>query len=87
MKFNVEFWKPRLVVLIIVTSLLSVCATVSSTSVIGVCPPVVEYDAEFQARTAEEMQALPKDSEVVKVLSDYAIMREQARGCQPQPTF
>jgi hypothetical protein len=54
---------------------------VSSEQATGVCPPVVEYDAEFQARAAEEVQALPEGSAIVEILSDYAVMREQARGC------
>jgi len=54
---------------------------VSSELVTGVCSPVVEYDGEFQARAAEEVRALPEGSAVVEMLSDYAIMREQARGC------
>jgi hypothetical protein len=61
--------------------LLSACATVSSESVTGTCPPVVEYDAGFQARAAEEMQVLPEKSAVVEMLNDYAVMRDQARSC------
>jgi hypothetical protein len=82
MKFNAKCLKPRLAALAIVTSLLSACATVSSEQVTGVCPPVVEYDAGFQARAAEEVQALPEGSAIVEMLSDYAVMREQARGCR-----
>ena len=81
MKYNAECLKPRLVALMIVTSLLSACATVNSKPVIGACPPVVEYDAGFQARAAEEVQALPEGSAVVEMLSDYAVMREQAQIC------
>jgi len=65
----------------IVTSLLSACATVSSERVVGVCPPVVEYDAEFQTRAVEEVRALPEGSAIVEILSDYTVMREQARAC------
>jgi hypothetical protein len=73
--------RPRLAALITVTSLLGACATVSSEPVTGVCPPVVEYSVGFQARAAEEVQALPEGAAVVEMLSDYAVMREQARGC------
>ncbi len=66
----------------IVTSLLSACATVSSEPVVGVCPPVLEYGDVFQERAAEEVQALPKDTAIVEMLSDYAVMREQAWGCE-----
>jgi len=43
---------------------------------------VVEYDDGFLAQAAEEMQALPEGSAVVEMLSDYAVMREQARVCR-----
>jgi hypothetical protein len=42
---------------------------------------VAEYDAGFQTRAAEEVKALPEGSAIVEMLSDYAVMREQARGC------
>jgi hypothetical protein len=42
----------------------------------------VEYSAEFQARAAEELALLPGGSAVVEMLSDYAVMREQARACR-----
>ena len=54
---------------------------VSSEPVVGVCPPVVEYGTGFQARAAEEVLLLPDGSIVVKMLSDYAVMREQAQVC------
>ncbi len=81
MKFNAECSRLRLAVLVIVTSLLGACATVSSERVVGVCPPVVEYDAELQARAAEQVQALPEGSMIVEMLNDYAVIREQARVC------
>ncbi|MCE8547562.1 hypothetical protein KBY25_17190 [Ruegeria pomeroyi] len=45
------------------------------------CPPVVEYTREEQVRAAEELALLPEGSAVVEMISDYAVMREQARGC------
>ena len=54
MKSSAKCSKPRLAALLIVTSLLSACATVSSKPVIGVCPPVVGYDDGYQARAAGE---------------------------------
>jgi len=82
MKSSAECSRPRLAVLGIVTSLLSACATVGSERITGVCPPVVVYGAEFQARAAEEMQALPEGAAVVDILGDYAVMREQVRACR-----
>jgi hypothetical protein len=42
---------------------------------------VVEYGREFQARAAEDLALLPQGSAVAEMLSDYAVMREQARVC------
>lgn len=74
----------RLAVLGIVTSSLTACATVGSEGGGGpaVCPPVVDYDREFQARTAGELALLPEGSSVAIMLSDYAMMREQGRVCR-----
>jgi hypothetical protein len=41
----------------------------------------VEYSRAFQAQAAGELDLLPEGSAVVEMLSDYAVMREQARGC------
>jgi hypothetical protein len=42
---------------------------------------VVEYGREFQARAAEELALLPQGSALAEMLSDYAVMRNQARAC------
>lgn len=42
---------------------------------------VVEYSREFQARAAEELAMLPEESALEMMLTDYAVMREQARAC------
>ncbi len=81
MKSSTGCSRPRLVGLVIVTSLLSACAIAGSEAVTGICPPVVEYDAEFQVRAAEKVQVLPDGSAIAEMLSDYAVMRGQARGC------
>jgi hypothetical protein len=46
-----------------------------------VCPPVVGYAAELQARASAEVDALPAGSAVAGLLSDYAVMRDQVRAC------
>ncbi len=71
-------WKRRLAALAIVTSLLSGCATVrSENGKLATCPPVVDYSREFQAGAADELLLL------AEMMSDYAVMREQARTCAP----
>jgi len=69
-------------VLVIVMSWLTGCATVGSEmGGIGTCAPVVEYSREFQARAAEELALQLEGSAIAEMLSDYAVMRDQARSC------
>ena len=82
MMSNAGCWKRRRAVLAIATIWLSGCATVGSdVDRLGACPPVVEYSREFQAQAAEELTLLPEGSAIAEMLSDYAVMREQARLC------
>ncbi len=46
------------------------------------CPPVVDYTAADQARAAHEIEALPEGAVIVRMLSDYAVLRDQARACR-----
>lgn len=83
MTYNDGCSRRRRVVLVLVTIWLSGSATVGSD--IGgfeACPPVVEYSREFEARAAEELDLLPKGSVIAEMLSEYAVMREQARACR-----
>jgi len=45
------------------------------------CPPVVDYSTAEQARAAVEVNALPEGAIIVRLLSDYAVLRDQARAC------
>lgn len=71
----------RLAGLVIAMISLTGCATADSDSRAVVCPPVVEYSREFQARAAEELELLPNGLAITEMLSDYAVMREQANAC------
>ena len=83
MKFSKRCWRRRLAVLVVSTIWLSGCATgVSDVGHIGQCPPVVEYSSELQERAAEELALLPEGSAIAEILSDYAVMREQALSCR-----
>ena len=59
---------------------LSGCGTVGS-DVGPPCPPVVEYSSDEQARAADEVEALPERAVIVRMLGDYAVLRDQARAC------
>lgn len=83
MRSNARCSTRRLVVLAIATSLLTACATgVSEPRIATVCPPVVEYTREFQARAADEIDLLPESSAIAEMLADYSVMRDQARSCR-----
>ena len=82
MTSNAGCWRRQLAALAIATSLLSGCATVGSNpSIAIVCPPVVQYSREAQARAAEELNSLPDGSVIAEMLSDYAVLRDQTRSC------
>jgi hypothetical protein len=46
------------------------------------CPPVVDYTSAEQARAAAEVGALPEGAMIVRMLGDYAVLRDQARACR-----
>ena len=80
---NAGCWKRRLAALAIAMISLTGCATVASKPrVTTVCPPVLEYSREFQARTTEELVLLPERSSIAEMLGDYSVMRDQARACK-----
>ncbi|MBW6495352.1 MAG: hypothetical protein K0B16_12520 [Burkholderiaceae bacterium] len=61
---------------------LGACAMGGSEGGAGLCPPVVAYSRAEQARAAAEAEALPEAAVVVRMLADFAVMREQARACR-----
>ena len=63
-------------------SWLTGCATgISEPRTNTICPPVVAYTREFQARAAEELDLLPDRSAIAEIVADYTVMRDQARAC------
>ncbi|TCO68498.1 hypothetical protein [Rhodovulum euryhalinum] len=60
---------------------LTACATGASDGG-APCPPVVDYTAADQARAADEVEALPEGAVIVRMLNDYAVLRDQARACR-----
>ena len=60
---------------------LSVCAMAGSDTRAS-CPPVVDYTAADQAQAADEVEALPEGAVIVRMLGDYAVLRDQALACR-----
>ena len=81
MKSTAGCWRPRLVALGIAMLWLTACAMGGSEAQ-APCPPVAEYSVTDQARAAAEVEALPEGAMVVRMLSDYAVLRDQARACR-----
>lgn len=59
---------------------LSACAMAGSDTG-APCPPVVDYVKAEQTRAADEVETLPEGAVIVRMLSDYAVLRDQARAC------
>ncbi|MGX1005367.1 hypothetical protein ACSSV6_003958 [Roseovarius sp. MBR-38] len=78
---NARCWRPPAAVLVTLMLWLSACATVGSDGPSQVCPPVVAYSRADQARAATEVEALPEGAMIARMLSDYAVLRDQARAC------
>ncbi len=81
MMSNARCWRLRLAALAIAMLSLSGCATDGSEPR-APCSPVVEYSDADQERAAEEVDALPEGAVIVRMLSDYAVLRDQARACR-----
>ena len=60
---------------------LSGCVTAGS-DIRALCPSVVEYSAADQTRAAIEVGALPEGAVLIRMLGDYAVLRDQARARQ-----
>ena len=84
MRFTAGCLTLQLAGLVVATSWLAGCATGSSDTPGIVCPPVVEYSPELQARAADELALLPDGAAIVEMLGDYAVMREQVRACRSE---
>ena len=81
MRSNAKCWTPPAVALLIAMLWLSACAMAGSEGQ-APCPPVVEYSAADQTRAAAEIEALPETGVLMGMLSDYAVLRDQARACR-----
>ncbi len=73
--------KPLCAALLIAVLSLTGCVTGGSEGQ-GTCPPVVDYTADNQARAADEVEALPEDAVIVRMVGDYEVLRDQARVCR-----
>lgn len=71
----------RLMLLALAVSLLAACVTANSDPAC-VCPPIKEYDREFQRKLADEIEAAPDNAIWPLVVQDYALIRNTVRACR-----
>ena len=72
-------FKLRSTVLAIALLSPSACAPGVSSSA---CPPLVVYSRADMHRAADELQQLPANSAIERMLADYAVLRDQVRACR-----
>jgi hypothetical protein len=78
---EIQCWTPPAAALLIAMIWLCACVTDGSDAQ-PPCPPVVAYSRTEQARAAAELDALPNGTMIVRMLGDYAVLRDQARACR-----
>jgi len=81
MKSNARCWTPPAAVPLIAMLWLTGCAAAGS-DLRAPCPPVVEYSQAEQERAAGEVAEMPEADMVVRLLSDYAVLRDQVTVCR-----
>ena len=81
MTSNARCWTPPPAAPLIAMLWLTACAMAGSESK-APCPPIVDYTMADQARAADEVEALPEGAVIVRMLGDYAVLRDQARACR-----
>ena len=81
MKSNAKCWTPPAAAPLIAMLWFSACG-MGGFEALAPCAPMVEYSAADQARAADEVEALPEGAVIVRMLSDYAVLRDQERACQ-----
>lgn len=81
MKSNAKCWTPPAAAPLIGMLWLSACA-MGGSDTRAPCPPVVEYSAADQSRAANEVEAVSEGAVIIRMLGDYAVLRDQARACR-----
>jgi hypothetical protein len=59
---------------------LTACATANSDPAC-VCPPIKNYDVEFQRKLADEIEAASLNAAFPIALQDYALLRSLVQKC------
>ena len=82
MSYNARCWTQQATALAAAMIFLTGCEGVGSDTQQYACPPVVDYNRAEQARITMELAAMPEGALIVDWLSDYFVLRDQARACR-----
>ena len=82
MSYTARCWTQQAAALAAAMILLNGCARVDFEVESGACPPVVEYSRAEQALIAAQLAAMPEGALILDWLSDYFVLRDQARACR-----
>lgn len=67
--------------LMLIGSLIAV-VTGCTPAITSICPPIQVYSNEFNKELAAEIEALPDNSLIPRVVSDYISLRDQIKTCR-----
>ena len=84
---SAKCWMRPQIVLAAAMTFLTGCAGVGSEVPQRTCPPIVNYSRSEQAQVAKELAALPEGALIVGWMTDYAVLRAQARSCAMPRTW
>lgn len=62
--------------------LLGALSLLACTRIYTNCPPITQYDQDFNLQLAKELTPLPENSAIIQAMKDYASLRDQLRACQ-----
>lgn len=68
----------RLVLVTAILAALGACHAAPN----GICPTLIEYDATFNRRLADDVESLPADGAAYRAIRDYIVLRDQVRACR-----
>lgn len=72
--------------LVTVTALLTGCGTtVYKTDLEIYCPPIKQYDSEFNHKLADEIEVIPNEGSAIEtVVTDYMVLRDKLSACHKE---
>ena len=59
----------------------TICLGSCASTVSNLCPQVVDYSPAFQEKLAGEIEVAPQSEALIKVILDYADLRNRLRAC------